>query len=190
MVNSDVKSIAQKADEEIEAIEKKAAAEIQALNEEVDAAGDAEGIKRTQEFQQKLNTYCESFSENHRTQIVTAAHQYACSVFEHTIEEDSKLVVGVAKTVLKSIPEISNIWLRVNPQDIPILKSAMDQILEASGHHDPIELREDARLERGGVIVHSEAGVMDAQPKTQLAELKRLMGTQDQVEQQNKRLEA
>lgn len=182
MVSNDVDSIEHSAAAEIKEIEEKAAAEIKAIQDTADAAGGEEGEKKAQEFRQKLSTYGVTLQENHSAQVLEAAFQYASAAFDGLLVKKPDVVLGIAKTVLGSIPEIANVWLRVNPLDLPILKSGMSEILEAIGHQDPIELREDARLDRGGVIVHSEAGVMDAQPKTQLAELKRLLGAQEQIQ--------
>lgn len=87
-------------------------------------------------------------------------------------------VVELARNALQRLAGRETVVVRVNPRDIEILRAQRDRLLEV---HDTEGLRivADQRVDRGGVIVETEVGTIDAKISTQLREARRVLNVED-----------
>jgi flagellar assembly protein FliH len=79
-------------------------------------------------------------------------------------------IVGVVGEVLKRVREARELRIHVNPQDLPLLRTA-EAGIAASLPGRNFTLVADARVETGGCIVESSLGSLDGRLEVQLAEL-------------------
>jgi flagellar biosynthesis/type III secretory pathway protein FliH len=79
-------------------------------------------------------------------------------------------VVAVVAEVLKRVREERELRIHVNPQDLPLLRTAEPGIA-ASLPGRNFTLVADARVEAGGCIVESKLGSLDGRLEVQLAGL-------------------
>ncbi|MEC9464189.1 MAG: FliH/SctL family protein [Myxococcota bacterium] len=63
------------------------------------------------------------------------------------------------------------ISLRVNPEDLVVIRENRGELLEILSRAQEISIREDPDVARFGVIIETDAGTIDAQLETQLAVL-------------------
>jgi flagellar biosynthesis/type III secretory pathway protein FliH len=103
---------------------------------------------------------------------VAVAHQIL--VAELQLREDA--VVDVAATALVAAKNARDINLRVHPRDAKALRGAKERLLSNMTRAKDIEVKEDRRVHPGGVLIETEAGVVDAQLETQLEEIARVLG--------------
>ena len=103
---------------------------------------------------------------------VAVAHQIL--VAELQLREDA--VVDVAVTALVAAKNARDINLRVHPRDAKALRGAKERLLSNMTRAKDIEIKEDRRVHQGGVLIETEAGVVDAQLETQLEEIARVLG--------------
>lgn len=87
-------------------------------------------------------------------------------------------VVELARNALQRLAGRETVVVRVNPRDIEILRAQRDRLLEV---HDTEGLRiiADQRVDRGGVVVETEVGTIDAKISTQLREARRVLNVDD-----------
>lgn len=87
-------------------------------------------------------------------------------------------VVELARNALQRLAGRETVVVRVNPRDIEILRAQRDRLLEV---HDTEGLRiiADQRVDRGGVVVETEVGTIDAKISTQLREARRVLNVED-----------
>ncbi|HET8540360.1 MAG TPA: FliH/SctL family protein [Anaeromyxobacter sp.] len=81
-------------------------------------------------------------------------------------------VVALAARALAEARERRDVTLRVHPDDARAVRSAEGR-LGAILARAPLSVREDPALPRGGVVVETDAGWIDARIETQLADLRR-----------------
>jgi flagellar assembly protein FliH len=115
-----------------------------------------------------------------RTHVITAAEpelvRLAMAIAErivHTeVANNREVVVENVRSALTRLVSREVVTLRVNPIDHETIRQFRDAIVAAS---DVAHLRvvEDQRVDRGGVVVETDAGTIDAKIATQLREAKR-----------------
>lgn len=108
-------------------------------------------------------------------EVVRAAMRVARELLaaELTMREDA--VVDVACTALSAAKTARDINLRAHPRDASTLRSHKGRLVSVLTRAKDLEVREDKRVNPGGVLIETEAGVVDAQLETQLEELERVL---------------
>jgi flagellar biosynthesis/type III secretory pathway protein FliH len=86
-------------------------------------------------------------------------------------------VVDVASTALSTAKSARDINLRANPRDAGTLRQHKGRLVSVLTRAKDLEVREDRRVNAGGVLIETEAGVVDAQLETQLEELERVLSS-------------
>ena len=129
------------------------------------------------------------------TEIVASATQRLRTLEHQAIPQLKELVISIAKKVLgrefKSHPDTiidlirhalaekarqrREISLRVNPEDLAVLKANKSSLMEVLSRSPELGLHEDPEVKRYGVIIETEAGTIDAQLETQLTVLERVL---------------
>jgi flagellar assembly protein FliH len=70
------------------------------------------------------------------------------------------------------------VTLRVNPVDLDTIRAHRDEIV-AAGDVEHLRIVEDPRIDRGGVIVETDAGTIDSKVATQIREARRAILSDD-----------
>ena len=78
-------------------------------------------------------------------------------------------VVGIVRNTLRDATQQREINVRVHPADVDILRKNQRRLLDMLARAGNIEIREDQAVRRGGCIVVTEQGTMDASLDRQLA---------------------
>ena len=100
---------------------------------------------------------------------VRLALAVARKILHREVTVDSDSLLGLMKAAMRRIDAQELHRVRVHPDDIPIL----ERYLGSSGFPSKVEVIADLSLERGGVILETTRGSLDASISTQLAEIER-----------------
>jgi len=85
-------------------------------------------------------------------------------------------VVDIVKQALgEKARQRREIFLRVNPEDMTAIRESKPDLLEVLSRCKEIGIREDPDVERFGVVIETDAGMIDAQLETQLAVFERVL---------------
>ena len=88
------------------------------------------------------------------------------------ISENQKTVVlSNVLAALKKIRTRGNITLRVNTEDLKLTTAHVDEFIKRIENVNGISVIEDSSVDRGGCIVETDFGAIDARISSQLAEL-------------------
>jgi type III secretion protein L len=91
---------------------------------------------------------------------------------EKIVGEELKLhpesIIGIVRNSLKAATQQREINVRVNPADAEILRKNQRRLLDVLARANSIEIREDDSVGRGGCIVVTELGTIDASLERQL----------------------
>jgi len=113
-------------------------------------------------------------------EIVRLAMGIAERVLHQQIALDRGVVVEMAKAAIARLVDRESITVRVNPADLEGMRGHRDDVL-ALGDVKSMRIIEDQRVDRGGVVVETEAGTIDAKIQTQITEAKRVLHIEDDV---------
>lgn len=109
-------------------------------------------------------------------QLRVLALTIARKILGRELESDPALVVDIVKQALsEKARQRREIFLRVNPEDLKIVREKKAELLEVLSRAKEIGIREDPAVERFGVIIETDAGTIDAQLETQLGVFERVL---------------
>src|SRR5665213_2214834 len=101
-------------------------------------------------------------------------------VLHQQIALDRGVVFEMAKTAIARLIERDTVTVRVNPADLERMREHRDELI-AIGDIRNLRLVEDQRVDRGGVVVDTDAGTIDARISTQLDEARKILHIEDDV---------
>jgi flagellar assembly protein FliH len=118
--------------------------------------------------------------ESAEPEIVKLAMGIAERVLHKQVGLDRDVVVEMAKAAIGRLLEREIVTVRVNPADLERMREHRDDVL-ALGDVKHMRIIEDQRVDRGGVIVETESGSVDANISTQVEEARRILRIEDEV---------
>jgi flagellar assembly protein FliH len=101
-------------------------------------------------------------------QAVELAFELAGKVVAGAIEAQPERVLDVVRGALRCLVEREHVQVLVNPEDLPIVRGAMDGLRGELGGIEHVEVQEERRLTRGGAIVRTPDAEVDAGLRTKL----------------------
>jgi flagellar assembly protein FliH len=107
------------------------------------------------------------------TAVLDTSFQIAKRVIGLEIETHPERVLQTVREALGRM-SASDVTVRLNPADMPVVQRALLELQSERSAGDMLVFEEDARVERGGCLLTSEHGSVDAQPSTKLAQLRGL----------------
>ncbi len=111
-----------------------------------------------------------------QTEFEKAVAELAIAIAETILQEKLQdhhieLIIRQIRAVFQEFPVFEELTIRLNPQDIEALQQAQSQLF-APGEVRNITLIPDERIERGGCIIETPLGAIDAQLSTQLEQIR------------------
>ena len=99
----------------------------------------------------------------------------------HTeLQTNQNVIVENVRQALTRLVSHEVVTLRVNPVDLDTIRHRRDEII-AAGDVEHLRIVEDQRVDRGGVIVETDAGTIDSKISTQLREARRAILSDDEI---------
>lgn len=138
------------------------------------AAGEAEGKARTTEALVALENKRERFYADAEPEIIRLSVAIAEKVIGATAKERPDVVKDVVRQALeRSIGD--RIVVRLNPQDYATVMSENYEFKDVIDRTKRIMFKEDEGIVKGGCVVETEVGTIDAQLETQLEAIKKAL---------------
>ena len=101
-------------------------------------------------------------------QVLELSLAVARKVLRRELAVDPNIVLAVVKGCLAELEHVEIYRLRLHPQDVPQVSAFFEQERRGS-----IELIPDSRISRGGALLETAQGQLDARLETQLVEIER-----------------
>lgn len=114
--------------------------------------------------------------ESAEPELIRLSLAIAERIVHHQIAEDSQIVLETVRNALTRLVAREAVTLRVNPADLEALRAHRDSIV-ASNDVEHLRIVEDQRVDRGGVVIESESGAIDAKIATQLRGARRAIAS-------------
>lgn len=108
---------------------------------------------------------------------VDLALMLAEKVLAGAVAVDPELVVEAVRGALRSLVERERVTVLVHPDDLEIVRSAMVELRGSLGGIEHCEVQAERRVSRGGAIVRTPDGDVDARIETKLARAREVVET-------------
>lgn len=118
--------------------------------------------------------------EGAEPEIVRLSTAIAERILHAHVALDPTTVLDMTRSAITRLVNRETVTVRVNPADIELMREHRDQLMTMNDI-DNMRLIEDQRVDRGGVVIETEAGTIDAKVTTQLREVRRLMAVEDPI---------
>ena len=167
-----------------------AQAEADAIREQARAQGHAEGYAAGREeasaqaapaVQALAEALVQAQAERERVAddveagAVELAIQIAEKAMAAALNVQPERVVDAVRGALRCLVDRERITIQVNPEDLPVVREAVDSLVQQLGGIEHIEVQEERRVPRGGAIVRSAAGEIDARVQTKLDKAREIL---------------
>ncbi len=116
----------------------------------------------------EINAERDDFYMRSEPELVALAITIAEKVLAEQLAVKPETVVNLTRTHMKRIRERETLRVRVHPEDLALLAEARPQLLGEIDGVRELQLFEDRRVGRGGVILEGPGGSFDARFTTQL----------------------
>jgi len=111
-------------------------------------------------------------------ELAAVALEVARRILAEAIAARPETVAALARRALEPVRARREVALRVHPEDAPGVRAELPHLAALLVRAPGICLREDAAVGRGGVVVETEAGRVDARVEAQLALLEQALGAE------------
>lgn len=154
--------------------------------------GRAQALLEAQESVAAINALIEeinreraAFFDRSEGELVRLVTAIAEKVLAQQLAVKPDTILDYTRTHMKRIRDRETVRLRVNPEDLPLLTQARQSFLnEIDGLRD-LQLQEDRRVDRGGLILEAPSGTFDARFSTQLELIREALEDGQPEEEEN-----
>jgi len=108
-------------------------------------------------------------------EVVKLALKVAERIIGAQIATDDETILKIVAKAVEQLRQSKELVIRANPSDVEVLRREKRKLLEHIGRLKDIAFRDDPAVSRGGCIIETENGTVDAQLDTQLALLERAL---------------
>jgi flagellar assembly protein FliH len=123
----------------------------------------------------ELSATVEDLSARCETAAVELALRIAEQALGAAVAVDPERVVDVVRGALRRLVERERVLLLVNPDDLELVRDHVDRLVKELGGVDSCEVQAERRVARGGAIVRTEEGEVDATLETKLARAREVL---------------
>jgi flagellar biosynthesis/type III secretory pathway protein FliH len=99
---------------------------------------------------------------------VDLAIEIAQKAIAGAMDVDPTRVVDVVRGALRCLVERERVTILVHPEDLPLVREQVDSLVRQLGGIEHCEVQEERRVPRGGAMVRSQTGEIDARISTKL----------------------
>lgn len=170
----EAKKEAEKIRKEAEELLSQVESELMNAREKGYAEGREEGLSSMTEQLMAFEKAKEEFSKNAEENIIRLVMMIAEKVIGKIIHEHGDAIKAVVKQAIESALG-DRILVRLSPEDFKIVMAAESEFRDALDRTKRLSFKEDEGIERGGCVVETEVGTIDARLETQLSAIRKAL---------------
>ena len=131
------------------------------------AAQIREELDQLRERAEAMEREREEFYRAAEPELAQLSVEIARKVLKQEINQNPEAVIEVVRDTLRRVKE-KDVRIRVNPEDAALVRSRRDSFTDFTGAAGDLEVLGDRRVGRGGCIVETPGGSLDARLDPQL----------------------
>jgi len=113
----------------------------------------------------------------HQEQVVVAMAMAIAEKVLHThLDQQPDAIRPIIEDAIRRITDKNRVIIKVHPDDASVARQHRDALLTALPDIRSLEVTEDPNQDRGGCIIETQLGFIDASLKTKLDTLRRILG--------------
>jgi type III secretion protein L len=156
-------------------IVEKAQAEQAAIREQSSREGYEDGLRQLNEVIADAKRKYGKILEGAETELLRLSLKIAERIVGKALELDRGILLDIIHKAIQSLKYQKEIRIRIHPEDVAYLKDQKMQLYAMLGESKEIEVVEDPLVGRGGCIIDTEIGTIDARLETQLKVMERTL---------------
>lgn len=167
---------------EQEAEDKVEALLLQRVNQELQRISDEQTAafgKAAERVIDQLNQAAQTRIEDLSDRVAALVAGITSRVIRRKVAAEDDIIVGVVSEALQELTDAGFLRLVVNPADEAILSAHEQTLLKQLGKVSQLEIVTDSAVERGGCLIASDHGEIDARVSSQLDEIWKRVSTTD-----------
>lgn len=144
--------------------------------------GLTEGKSEVAPFVEELHKVAKNLSEEmdwviHEAEkeIMALCYLIAERIIKHEIEKDDKVILNILHESLEYVANETEITIKLNPDDYNIVKEYKKDITSSLTEIKNLKFEPDEKITRGGCLIETNSGEVDARLETKLEELERVL---------------
>jgi len=106
-------------------------------------------------------------------EVIRLALEVARKIVKREITIDEEIILTLVRVALKRVSDQTLFTVRLNPKDCSIVKRHQSMGNAADILNDGIRLAEDPLISRGGCVIETESGLVDARVEEQFREIEK-----------------
>ncbi len=106
-------------------------------------------------------------------EVIRLALEIARKVVKREITVDEEIILTLVRVALKRVSDQTLFTVRLNPKDYSVVKRHQAMGNAADVLSDGIRLAEDPLISRGGCLIETESGLVDARVEEQFREIEK-----------------
>jgi flagellar assembly protein FliH len=137
-----------------------------------------ESIKSIEALQNQLKEVAllrKNILEKAEKDILTLSVSIAEKILHQEVSSNPDTVQNILKAAMKNILDRDNIKVRLNPQDFQYMMEKKEDFLQSFDGIKNIVFEEDGVIIKGGAVIETQFGEVDARIDRQLAEVKNML---------------
>ncbi len=103
--------------------------------------------------------------------LLTLAIMIARKIVQREISLAPEILAGVITAALDAVSDADRVTIRLNPEDYALVSSDRERYITGIGRDSQVTLSPDEQIMRGGCMVDTSTGTIDARIETQLEEI-------------------
>lgn len=132
-------------------------------------------VHMLQKICQALETYKQQMIECLEPEIVRLGKYIAEKIIRQKIYDKEPIITNCLNFVLKQVTHLDKIIVYLNPDDHAYIHDSKHELEDVLHNFKDIKFVADRRIEKGGCVVETENGNIDAQPSRQMKIVDRLL---------------
>ena len=104
-------------------------------------------------------------------EIANLSTRIAEKIIGEEVKADPEVVMNVAKRAIELATDREQIIVRVNPADLEMIRSRKEKLLASVDGTKHIQAMADERVKRGGCVIETNSGNVDAKISSQLGQI-------------------
>lgn len=131
--------------------------------------------QRLAEIEADVQRQIAEFWTSIEPELLELAVEIGRKIVRHEFAENSDFVLATVKAGLRQLRDRREVKIRVNPDDYKFMREHKEDLASSFDGVRSLELIEDRRVDRGGCVIESTNGHLDARTETQLGEVERAL---------------
>jgi flagellar assembly protein FliH len=122
---------------------------------------------------EQLNKLRRDIFANSEREVIRLALEIGRKVVKREISIDDEIILTLVKVALNRVAGQALVTIRVNPKDYEIIEKHHSALPGAGPLNETVKLVEDPLIGRGGCVIETEGGTVDARIEEQLSQIER-----------------